>query len=231
MKTAGIIGGIGPGSTIEYYRLIIASYRERVRDGSYPSILINSIDLKRMLDLVAANRLPEVADYLGEELKRLDRAGADFAALASNTPHIVFDVLRAGSTVPLISIVEVTCDHASGRGLKRVGLFGTRFTMEAGFYPQTFERAGITVVLPDREAQVYIHDKYMTELVNGIFIPATRAGLLAIVERMKARDGIDGLILGGTELPLLLTADEYAGVPFLDTTKVHAEAIVSRLLS
>jgi aspartate racemase len=227
----GIIGGIGPESTIEYYHSIIASYRERTRDGSYPAVVINSIDLKRMLDLIGANKLPEVEEYLVGELERLARAGADFAALAANTPHIVFGALRARSPVPLISIVDVTCEAARGRGLKRVGLFGTRFTMQAGFYPEAFDRAGITVVPPDPGAQVYIHDKYMSELVKGVFIPETRDGLLAIVERMKARDGIDGLILGGTELPLILRADEHAGLQFLDTTKLHAEAIVSRLLS
>ena len=185
---------------------------------------------KQMLDLIGASKLPEVEEYLMGELERLARAGADFAALAANTPHIVFGALRARSPVPLISIVDVTCETARGRGLKRVGLFGTRVTMQARFYPEAFDRAGITVVPPEPEAQVYIHDKYMSELVNGIFIP-TRDGLLAIVERMKAQDGIAGLILGGTELPLILRADEYAGVQLLDTTKLHAEAIVSRLLS
>jgi len=231
MKMVGIIGGIGPESTIQYYRSIIASYRERTRDGGYPSVVVNSIDLKRMLDLIGADRLPEVEEYLLAELERLARAGAHFAALAANTPHIVFGALRARSPLPLISIVEVACEAARGRGLKRVGLFGTRFTMQAGFYPEVFDRVGITVVPPGPDAQVYIHDKYMSELVNGIFMPETRDGLLAIVERMKTRDAIEGLILGGTELPLILRADEHAGVQFLDTTKLHAEAIVSRMLS
>jgi aspartate racemase len=231
MRTVGIVGGIGPESTIEYYRLIMAAYRERARDGSSPSVIINSIDLKRMLDLIGANKLAEVEEYLARELARLAHAGADFAALAANTPHVVFGALRARSAVPLISIVEVTCDAAAGRRLKRVGLFGTRFTMQAAFYPEEFDRVGITVVAPDPEAQVYIHEAYMSELVNGIFSPETRGGLLAIVERMKAREGIDGLILGGTELPLLLRTDGHAGVQFLDTTKLHAEAIVSGLLS
>ena len=231
MKTAGIIGGIGPESTIEYYRSIVASYRERTRHGGYPSVVINSIDLKLMVELMGANRLHEVEEYLVRELKRLAGAGADFAALAANTPHIVFGAVSARSPVPLISIVEVTCDAARGRGLKRVGLFGTRYTMQAGFYPEAFGRAGITVVPPGAEAQVYIHDKYMSELVNGVFIPETRAGLLAIVEQMKAQDGIEGLILGGTELPLILRADDCAGVQFLDTMQLHAEAIVTRLLS
>ena len=231
MKTVGIIGGIGPESTIEYYRLIIALYREQTRDGSYPSIVINSIDLKHMLDLISGDKLLEVEGYLLAELERLARAGVDFAALAAHTPHIVFGALSARTPVPLISIVEVAYEAARERGLKRVGLFGTRFTMQAGFYPAAFERAGITVVRPDPEAQVYIHDKYMSELVNGIFIPETRGGLLAIVERMKARDGIEGVVLAGTELPLILRADQYAGVQLLDTTRLHAEAIVSRLLS
>jgi aspartate racemase len=231
MKTAGIIGGIGPESTIEYYRLIIAAYRERKGDGSYPSIVVNSIDLKPLVDLMTANRLPEVEEYLLTELNRLARAGADFAALAANTPHIVFAGLRARSPVPLVSIVEVTCEAARAQGMKRVGLLGTRFTMQAGFYPEAFDRAGIAVVSPEPDAQDYVHDKYMGELVNGIFTPATRDGLLAIVERMKAEKGIDGLILGGTELPLILRGGAHGGVPFLDTTKLHAEAIASRLLS
>ena len=230
MRTVGIIGGIGPESTIEYYRLIVALYRERTRD-SYPSIVINSIDVKRMLDLVAADTLSELEEYLLGELQRLARAGVDFAALAANTPHIVFGSLRAGSPVPLISIVDVTCEAARRRGLKRVGLFGTQFTMQAGFYPEALEPAGITVVRPSLEAQAYIHDKYMNELLMGISSPETRDGLLAIVEQMNTQDGIEGLILGGTELPLILRADEHAGVQFLDTTKLHAEAIVAGLLS
>jgi aspartate racemase len=231
MGTAGIIGGIAPESTIEYYRLIVALYREGRGDGSYPSVVINSIDLQRMLALIGADRLPEVEEYLLRELQRLAGAGVDFAALASNTPHIVFDALRARSPVPLISTVEVACEAARERGLKRVGLFGTRFTMQARFYPEVFGRAGITVALPDPAAQAYIHDKYMGELVNAVFLPETGAELLAIVERMKARDGIEGLVLGGTELSLILRGNEHAGVQLLDTTRLHAQAIVSRLLS
>ncbi len=231
MTTAGIIGGIGPESTIAYYRSIVASYRERVGDGSSPSIVINSIDVKRVLALAGADRLPELTEYLLAELRRLAGAGVDFAALAANTPHVVFGAVRTGSPVPLVSIVEVTCEAARRRGLKRVGLFGTRSTMRARFYPEAFEPAGITVVRPSPEAQAYIDDKYVNELVNGIFIPETREGLLAIVERMKAQDRIEALILGGTELPLILRTDEHAGVQFLDTTRLHVEAIVSRLLA
>ena len=118
MKTVGMIGGIGPESTIEYYRSIIAAYREQKLDGSYPSIIINSIDLKKLLDLIAANQLANVTEYLVAEVQKLARAGADCGLLAANTPHIVFDEIRRGSPFPLVSIVEATCQAAKALGLK-----------------------------------------------------------------------------------------------------------------
>lgn len=231
MKTAGIVGGIGPESTIEYYRLVIASYRERVRDGSYPRLLINSIDLKTMIDLFEARRLSEVTEYLLAAVAALARAGADFAVGAANTPHVVFTAVSERSPIPLISIVDVTCRAASTLGLRRLGLFGTRFTMEAGFYQDAFRKAALAVVLPTSAEQAYIHEKYMGELVQGVVLPETRAGLLAIVERLKRDEKIDGVILGGTELPLILRDAAEAGIPFLDTTTIHAEAVVAALLS
>ena len=231
MKTVGIIGGIGPESTVEYYRLIIASYREQRQDGSYPSILINSIDLKKLLDLVGANELAKVTEYLAGEVQKLARAGADFGSLASNTPHIVFDEIRRQSPIPLVSIVEATCEAARALGLKRVGLFGTRFTMQGRFYPDVFSKEGITLAVPEQDEQAYIHDKYMSELVNGIILPETRERLLMIVDRLKERQGIQGLILGGTELPLVMRDVLDRGIPFLDTTRIHVKRIVAQLLS
>jgi aspartate racemase len=231
MKTAGIIGGIGPESTIEYYRLIISSYREQKQDGSYPSIVINSIDLKKMLDLITANQLAEVTEYLLVEVQRVVKAGADFAVVAANSPHIVFDALRRRSPVPLISIVEVTCQAAKAKELKRVGLFGPRFVMRGRFYPEVFVPAGISLVTPTEEEQAYIHDKYFGELVNGIILTETRENLLAIVERLKRDEGIEGLILGGTELSLILGEVKEAGILFLDTTKLHVAQIVAQLLA
>ena len=246
MKTVGIIGGIGPESTIEYYRLIIAGYRERqsgtgvplvdghaqdARATGYPSIVINSIDLNRLIAWMNANELDNAAEYLVHEIERLACAGAHFGALASNTPHIVFDELQRRSPIPLLSIVESTCDAAQALGLKRVALFGTRFTMRGRFYPEVFSRADLTLVVPEEDEQAYIHEKYMKELLNNIFLPETRQHLLAIVDRMKARDNIEALILGGTELPLILRDSEHNGIPFLDTTKIHVERIVAELLS
>ncbi len=231
MKTVGIIGGIGPESTVEYYRLIIQLYRQQKPDGSYPRIIINSINMKKMLDLIGANNPAHVTDYLLEEIRNLARAGADFGLLASNTPHVVFDALLPQSPIPLISIVDVTCEAAKKLELKRVGLFGTRFTMQGRFYSDMFDKAGIAIILPVPEEQTYIHDRYMNELVKGIFLPETREGLLSIAGRLKIEEKIDGLILGGTELPLIMRDTGDQGIPFLDTTKLHVESVVSQLLT
>jgi aspartate racemase len=226
-----MIGGLGPESTLEYYRSIIALYRERERDGSYPQFIINSVDLKKGLDFMAANDLAGMANYLLEGIGILARAGADFGLIAANTPHIVFDDVAPKSPIPLISIVEATCAAAKAHKLKKLGLFGTRFTMQAGFYPKVFSREGIDLVVPDPKDQDYIHDKYLNELVPGIFLPETRAGLLEIVDRLKEKIDIDGVILAGTELPLILRDPVHNGIPFLDTMKIHAQAAVAEMLS
>ena len=231
MKTVGLIGGIGPESTVEYYRSIISSYREQKPDGGYPAILVNSVNLTQLIDWMSVNELEKVTDYLILEVERLVKAGAEFGALASNTPHIVFDEIQRQSRIPLISIVEATCERVQALGFKKVALFGTRYTMQAHFYPEVFSREGIELVVPESEEQTYIHDKYLGELLNNIFLPETRQALLAIADRLKARHGIEGLILGGTELPLILRDVEHNGVQLLDTTRIHCDRIVKEILS
>jgi len=231
VKTLGIIGGIAPASTIEYYRMLIAAYQQRRPDGSNPPVIINSIDLQTMLRLIAANALDEVTAYLSAEIDKLVRAGADVALLASNTPHVVFDPLQRRSQIPLISIVEATFDVAKALNLTRAGLLGTRFTMQSASYPSVFTRRGITVVVPDASDQEYVHGKYMSELVRAEYLPETRAGLLAVVERLRSREGIDGVILGGTELPLILRDVAHVGIPFLDTGRIHVDAAMEQMLA
>lgn len=231
MKTLGMIGGLGPEATVEYYHTIIALYRERKPDGSYPQFFINSVDLSKGVALITANDLAGVTKYLLEEIEKLAKAGADFGLIAANTPHIVFDDVQKGSPMPLLSIVQCACTAAQERGLKKLGLFGTRFTMQGRFYPEVFSKAGIELVVPDPSDQEYIHDKYMNELVPGIFLPDTKVKLLAIVDHLKAKMDIDGVLLAGTELPLILREPAHNGIPFLDTTKIHAEAAVGEMFS
>src|SRR5215470_14976580 len=183
MKILGLIGGIGPESTVEYYRLLIEGYREK-REGEYPAIIINSVDLKRLLAWMAESKLDYVAEYLSLEIERLHRARANFAALASNTPHIVFDQLRERSPLPLVSIVESACERVQSLGFKTVALLGTRYTMQASFYPQVFSRAGIRLIIPNDDEQNFIHTKYLGELLNNQFLPATRSSILQIIDRL-----------------------------------------------
>jgi aspartate racemase len=230
MKTLGLIGGTGPESTIEYYRLLTAQYREKA-DGASPLLIINSVDLKQMIAMMTANELDKVTDYLVAAIEKLQRAGADFAALTANTPHIVFDELQQRSSIPLISIVEATCERAQALGFKSVGLFGTRYTMEAPFYPKVFAQTDIELVTPNETEQTYIHEKYFGELLKDLFLPETRARFFAIADEMKARDGIEGVILGGTEIPLLLRAEEHNGMLLLDTTRIHVDRLIAEMLN
>ena len=230
IKTLGILGGIGPESTVEYYRTIISLYRERTKDGSYPKIILNSIDLKEELVLVERDVHESLTTFMIGELEKLAKAGADFAIIASNTPHIVFDEVAARSSLPLISIVETACAAATARQLKRLALFGARYTMQGRFYQKVFEKRRIELVVPELADQNYIHDKYMNELVAGIFLPETRRGLLAVVDKMRATKEIDGVLLAGTELPLILRDPIYNGLPILDTMRIHATAAVAEIL-
>jgi aspartate racemase len=231
MRIAGIVGGIGPESTVEYYRLAIALCRERAPGGSAPPILINSIDLDRMLGMIGENRLLEVTNYLLGEIERLARAGADFGALAANTPHVVFGALEERTPIPLVSLVDAACRAVVAQRLRRVGLFGTRFTMQAAFYPEALARSGIAAVLPSPEEQDFIHGIYIGELVKGVFRPETRARLHAIAGRLRDDEGADGVILAGTELPLILRDEAEAGLPLIDTTRAHVLEIVANICS
>jgi aspartate racemase len=230
MKTLGMIGGVGPESTIDYYKNIIAMYRERKPDGHYPQFAINSIDLQKGIDFLEADDLAGMADFLLDEIKKLPPAGAEFGIIAANTPHIVFDQVAARSPIPFISIVEATCEYAKARGMQRLALFGTRYTMSADFYQKVFAREGIELVVPEPKDQDYIHEKYFAELVPGIFLPQTREKLLAVIDRMKAKIDIEGVTLAGTELALILRGESHNGVALLDTGKIHCQAAVNEML-
>ena len=206
-------------------------YRERKPDGHYPQFVINSIDLQKGIDFLEADNLAGMADFLLSEIEKLPPAGAQFGIIAANTPHIVFDQVVAKSPIPLISIVEAACGHAKARKLRRLALFGTRYTMQADFYQKVFRREGIELITPEPADQDYIHEKYFAELVPGIFLPETRARLLAIVDRMKSDNDIEGVTLAGTELALILREESHDGVALLDTGKIHCQAAVNEMLT
>lgn len=227
VSTLGIIGGLGPESTVDYYRRILEEWA-KIDPSSSPHILIDSLDVDYGLSLVEHDRL-KLVEYLLESVNRLAAAGCDFGAMAANTPHVVFDDLVARSPIPLISIVEAAAEAAKRRGMKRVGLLGTRFTMEGSFYPKVLARYGIECVTPDEREIAWIHERYIGQMLRGDFREETRDGVIGIILRLGNEERIDGVILGGTELTMLLSASSIGGVTALDTTELHVSAIVKRL--
>ena len=225
-----MIGGLGPESTIDYYRSIIARFRARKPNGGYPHVIINSLDVDKGIAMLDAGQLGDLADYLASGIEMLVQAGADFGFIAANTPHLVFDELERRSAIPLLSIVRATADRAKALGLKRVGLFGTGFTMRASFYPEEFHRAGIALAKPTESERDFIHKRYIGELLKNQFLSQSREEIMRIARRMQAEDGIEALVLAGTELPLLLREAANQGIEFLDTTVIHVEAVVDELL-
>ncbi|HEV3409004.1 MAG TPA: amino acid racemase [Chthoniobacterales bacterium] len=229
MKTLGIVGGIGPESTIEYYRFILDRCRARTADGSAPHIIIDSIDVNRGIAMLDANDLAALSDYISGSVERLIRAGADVALIAANTPHIVFDDVQRRSRIPMISLVQAACDRAAALGLRRLGLLGTGFTMRGRFYPEVFARAGLELITPNEDEKALIHRAYIGELLKNEFRPETRAAIASIIERMRRDDGIASVLLAGTELPLLLRGAQPEGITFLDTTMIHVDAAVDAI--
>lgn len=225
MKKIGIIAGLGPESTVDYYKEIIKAFNTQYKDLAYPEIIIYSLNVKELLGFVNLEQWGRISEWLLEKIEIVYGAGAEFAAIASNTPHIVFEEVKKKSPIPLLSIVEETCKEARKLKVERIGLFGTRLTMEADFYKKPFRDKGIEIIIPSEPERELIQNRLFSEIELGIFKDSTRDELLKIVKRMIDDDKIDSLILGCTELPLILTESKY-DIPFLNTTAIHCESIV-----
>jgi aspartate racemase len=228
MKTIGIVGGLGPEATIDYYKEMINLVNGRNERGNltYPEIIIYSVNMARFIGYLDAKDYSAAVSYISGCISRLEYAGADFAAISANTPHMFFNDIQQRVHIPLISIVETCLKKARHLGLKRCGLFGTRFTMNADFYQQVFEPEGIRILVPEKKEIDRINELLFTELELGIFKDSTRMELLDIVQKMKEVHRIDALILGCTEFPIMFTEEHYLGIPFLNTTRIHAEEII-----
>jgi len=223
----GIVGGLGPEATIDYYRRLMQVWAQH-DPSTAPPLIIDSIDVQRVLRLAASDR-PALAAYIAESVQRLADAGVDFAAISANTPHLVFDEVAAASPIPLISIVEVCAEEARRQRLRRPLLLGARFTMEGPFYLTVFRRSDIEIVTPEESDRAWIHDVYVNQMIQGEFRDDTRRRFVDFVAHLRDTRGIDAVILGGTELPILLRESTIAGLPALDTTALHVDAIIARL--
>ncbi len=227
MKKIGLIGGTGPEATVDYYKAIIDAFKDGSGEMDYPEIIIYSVNLGKLMGFMRSGNYEGAIAYLSEAIARLKDAGADFAAITANTPHIFFDEINGQAGLPLISIAEVTRAEALRRNLKRPGLFGTGFTMDASFYPDSFRLKGMEVVLPAKEDRELLHHKLFSEIELGIFKDETRELLIDVIGKMVQQQQIDSLILGCTEFPLILTGPFYHGIPMLNTTRIHVDALVA----
>lgn len=225
MKRIGMIGGLGPESTLDYYNQLIRNYKEKSGGINAPEIILYSMDLISILNLIDERKYDLLVGKLIEAINSLYRAGADFAFISANTPHAVFQEVNKLTPIPLISIIDETCKKVKESKVKRVGLLGTQFTMESDFYQKAAELYNLEIVVPEKEEQLYIQDKLMSEIELGIFLDETRNGLLGIIKRMIDDEKIEGIILGCTELPLILTKSEF-GIEFFNTTKIHVNSII-----
>ena len=220
---------MGPESTLPYYRDIAYGVQEALSKPMFPALSIESVNVFKVLELCSEKKYDELTEYLMRAINNLSNSGVDFAVLSANTPHIVFDRLNEQSPIPLISIVEATCEEANRRGLKKIGLLGTIFTMTGEFFKTPFEKSGIQVIIPSKSEMEMINEKISTELELGIVKEETLLAFQKVITRMKNEDEIEAIVLGCTELPLLLN-DKVSAVPCLDTMQIHINAIVKTIL-
>jgi len=234
MKKIGIIGGMGPESTLYYYRIFIDLCRGIAElDGAYPEIVIYSVNTKEIRALRNSGQQNAEQAKLLEAIDFLHKAKVDFAIIACNAMHQYYDEIASRSSIPLLSIVEEACKEVLHLGLTKVGLFGALPTMKSGFYQKVFSENGIAMVVPSDEEQTYISGKVVRELARGVFADETRDAYLKIARRMKEEQAIQGLILGCTEIPLLLdkSCEGRVGIPLFDTSLIHMQSALRYSLS
>jgi aspartate racemase len=220
-KRIGILGGMTAESTVTYYQYIVRAYQQRFGDHGYPEIVIVSVSFQQFEDWMEAGNWESIAAALAQGLRRLHAAGAQVGVIATNTMHLLFDRLERASPLPLISIVDATVRAIERARLSRVGLLGTRFTMEQPFYAERLARHGIATIVPDIVDRHDVHRVIMKELSLGIVSDASRRRYLEIIDGLVSR-GAEAVVLGCTEIPLLVRP-EHTTVPLFDTTTLHAE--------
>ena len=220
MKKIGILGGMSPESTTLYYEHITRTYTSRFGDYGYPEILIYSVNFQKFVDWQHNGQWNEAARAMAEALEQLHVAGADFGLIATNTMHIVFDEVQRAVHMPLLSIIQATADSIVAAGLRSVGLLGTKFTMTEPFFRDGLERTGITALVPEPGDQQRVNDVIYQELCRGEIRPSSRQLFLEVIEGLRGR-GAEGIVLGCTEIPLLVEPKDCA-LPLFNTALLHA---------
>ncbi|MBN1329414.1 MAG: amino acid racemase [Candidatus Heimdallarchaeota archaeon] len=228
MKKIGIIGGLSAQSTIEYYRIIVEEFNKIKGGVSSPELIIDSLDLQKISDYMIKNEWDLILEKLVESAIRLIFGGAEIIILATNTPHKVFDKLAPRVAVPMISIMDATAESIIEKQLKKVALIGTRFTMQSTFYKTVLAKYNIEMIVPSEDDQKIIDEIIWSELTHHILSVGSKIKYLQVIERLK-HEGAEGVILGCTEIPLLITQDD-CDLPVFDTTYLHSMAVLKKSL-
>lgn len=228
MSTVGIIGGLGPASTVDYYRGITDGYRAIHGNDSYPELLVLSVNMREVVGLVCEERYDTLAHKLAGYAARLQAAGADCVAIASNTPHIVLERLRALSPLPVLSILDAVCDEITRRGYQRVLILATEWTMRNGLFARAFGARGIGFVTPSDADITALGRLIYPNLENGIVIPADKQRMREIAQSYIDRAGCDAVLLGCTEIPLML-CDGDVSAPLVNSTQLHIQQILAQI--
>ncbi|TKJ25832.1 MAG: aspartate racemase [Promethearchaeota archaeon Loki_b31] len=226
MKKIGILGGMSHESTIKYYDLILQKYYDRYQDYYYPEILIYSLNFKKVIDYELGDDKGIYVDYLMTGINSLQNGGVDFIIMAANSPHAVYNDLVQLSKIPILSIVKATAKKAQKDNLRKLLLLGIKFTMQSSFYQEFFAKSDMEVITPLDSEQDIINKIIFDELVIGKFTKESKHMLLKIVNNYE----VDGVILGCTELPLILQQND-TDVILLDTVELHVEAALEYCLN
>lgn len=226
MKTIGLIGGMSWESTIEYYRIINELVSKRLGGLNSGKILLYSVNFQEIADLQHENKWDELTEIMIDIAQKLEKAGADVVLICTNTMHKMADEVQKSINIPLLNIIDVTAEKIKEMGLKKVGLLGTKFTMEDDFYKGRLKRKhGIDVLIPDEEGRQIVHDVIYNELCKGRIKEFSKEKFKRIIADLASK-GAEGVILGCTEIPLLIKQED-CDIPIFDTTMIHAEAAVN----
>lgn len=230
MKTIGMIGGMSWESSLEYYRILNELAKEKLGGLSSAQCLMYSVDFGPIAELQHQNNWEELKNMMVDAGKRLEKGGADFIMICTNTMHKMADEVAAGVAIPLIHIADTTAEEIKRLGLKKVALLGTRFTMEQDFYKgRLADKHGLKVITPEGEDLEHIHRIIYKELCLGMIQEESKNEYLRIIKKLIDQ-GAEGIILGCTEIPLLVKQKDVT-VPILDTTQLHAQAAIKFALS
>ena len=229
MKKIGLVGGTGPESTLMYYKELNSRVDTITGGKAMPDVVIDSVNFRRAWDYVSNGNYDELTDYLAEKVENLKKSGAEIITLTAGTMHIVYDEIVEKTGVNLISIPKAVCDEVVSKGIKKVGLLGTVFTMEKDYMKKDLLSAGVEVFVPKKAERDLLAKRLLEELELGIVTESTYHEYVDVINRMKDEDGIEAVILGCTELPLLLNADN-CPVTCLDAVEIHIKKLIELAL-